>query len=117
MVQHVSAVLRHIKIGKTVVVVVTPNATEAVACAGNTRCFGNIGECAVSIVAIKRVARRNAAIIEIASIDEVNVRKAIGVKIRDANARTKYFSIDGDSVVPSEVRELDSGWSGYIREL
>src|SRR6266851_9111676 len=116
-VQDVSAILGHVKIGKAVVVVVAPNATETVSCAGNAGCFGNIRKGAVAIVSIERIARRNTAIVEVAPIDEVDVRETVAVEISDAHARTKYLAIDRDSVVTPEVDKLDSGGPGNVCKL
>src|SRR6266566_5063072 len=116
-VQNVSAVLGHVKIGKAVVVVVAPNATETVTCARNAGCFGNISKGAVAIVSIKCVARGDAAIIEVAPIDEVDVRQTVAVEISDANTRTEYLAIDGDSIVTPDVDELDSGRPGDVCKL
>jgi len=116
-VQHVSAVLGHVKIRKAVVVVVAPNATETVTCARNAGCFGNIRKGTVAIVSIKCVARGDAAIIEVPPIDEVDVRQTVAVEISDADARAKYLAIDGDSVVTPEVDKLDSGGPGNVCKL
>src|SRR5439155_4154410 len=88
-IENVSTVLSDVKIGKSVVVVITPNATEAVARAGNSRCFGNICEGAIPIVSIKRVAHRNGAVIEIAAVHKVDVWKTVAVEICQANTRAK----------------------------
>src|SRR2546421_11531693 len=75
-IQNITAMLSHKKIGKAVVVEVSPDATEPVSGSGNTGLFSDIGECAVMVVAIQRVADGNAPIVEIASIDEINILPA-----------------------------------------
>ena len=62
-IENVAAELGDEEIGKAVVVVIAPDAAEAVAGAGDAGLFGDIGESAVAVVAIEGVADGNAAIV------------------------------------------------------
>jgi hypothetical protein len=108
-IQDVAAILGHIQIGKTVVVVIPPHATKTIASAANSGLFGNISKRSVPIVTIKCVAYRNAAAVEIPAVHEVYVLKAVTVEIRNADARAEYFPNYRDAVVAPEMDELDPG--------
>ena len=108
-IENVAPELRDVEIGKAVVVVVAPDAPQAVAGAGNAGLFGDVGEGAVAVVAIERVANGNAAVVEIASVHEVNVLPAVAVEVCHAHARPEFFAVDGDALVALEMGELDSG--------
>src|SRR4249920_3572609 len=75
-IKNVAAVLSHKKIGKTVVVEVSPYATEPVSGSRHTGFFRNVGECTVTVVVIQRIADGNSTIVEIAPIHEINILPA-----------------------------------------
>src|SRR5574341_2071428 len=78
-IQNVLAVLAYIQVGVTVVVVVAPDTAQAVGIAGRRSILRHITECAVSIVAVERVANLDAALVEVAAIDEIDVLPAVAV--------------------------------------
>src|SRR6185437_12978269 len=57
-IQNAAAILRHVKIGETIGVVVSNSDSHSVAAAGNTGFVGDVGECAVAIVVIECVPKR-----------------------------------------------------------
>src|SRR5882724_717788 len=75
-VRNVASVLRHEKIGKSIIVVIAPDTTQAIAGTRNTGLVRDISERSVAIIAVKRVAGRDAAIVEIAATDEIDVLPA-----------------------------------------
>src|SRR5215813_6673085 len=113
-IQNVFSILRDKKIGKSVIVVIAPDATEPETAAGNTGLFRDIRERSVAIVAVERVANQDAAAVAVTSIHKVEVRPAIAVEIGHANARAELFEIDGDSLVSLVVGELNGGFGGDI---
>ena len=117
MIKNVAAVLGNEQVGKSVVVIIAPDTAQAVTCTGNAGLFGDIGESAIAVVSIERIADGDAAVVQVAAIDEVNVLPAVAVKVSDADSGTKFFPVDGDAVIALEVREFDSGRSGNVCEL
>ena len=99
-VQDIAAVLGDVEIGETVVVVVPPDATEAVACPGNASLIRDISKDAVAVVAIKRVACGDAAVVEIAPIDEIDVLEAVTVEICHTDAGAEYLRDNRHAVLP-----------------
>ena len=116
-IQDVGAELRDVEIGEAVVVVVAPDAAEAVVCAGDACGVGDIGEGAVGVVAIESVFDGDVAVVAITAVDEVDVLPAVVVEVGDADAGAEFFEIDGDAVVTFEVGEVDAGAVRDVSEL
>src|SRR5258707_13787993 len=95
-----------------VVVVIAPDATEAVTRAGDACLWRNVGEREVAVVAIERVAGNDAFIVKIAAVHEVNVLISVTVVVGDANSGAENFQIGGDTVVAAEVGKGDAGGGG-----
>src|SRR6266852_2194977 len=85
--------------------------------AGNASLVRDVSKCSVTVVAIQRIADGNSSIVEIASIDEINILPAVTIEIGDADSRTKFLTINRDALVPFEVHKLDTSCGRYIREL
>jgi len=117
LIKDVLAVLSDEEIGETVVIIVAPDAAEAVAGTGDTCFFRDISERAIAVVAVKRVADADATVVAIAPVDEVDVLPAVAVKIRNANAGTELFEIDGDAIAALEVGEADARFSRDVSEM
>src|SRR5437763_15377271 len=62
-IQNIPAILSHKKIRKAIIVVIAPDTTQSVARPWNAGFFGEIGECAVSIISVQGIAGGNAAIV------------------------------------------------------
>src|SRR6266852_6336911 len=116
-IQNIAAILRHKEIGKAVVIEISPHATEPVSGSRHACLFRNVGEGAVSVVVIERVADGNPAIVEIAPVHKINVLPAVAVEIGDANSRTKLLAINRYPFVALVVHKLDASGCGYICEL
>src|SRR2546423_7404546 len=116
-VQNVASVLRHEKIGKSVIVVIAPDTTQAIAGARNTGLVRDISERSIAIIAVQRVASHDAAIVEIAAIDEIDVLPAVAIEISYTQARTEFFAVDRDTIIAFEVREFDARRRCDICEL
>lgn len=98
-IKNVAPVLSDIEIGEAIIVVVTPHATKSICGSGNSRFGGYITECAVTIIAIERIAIRSAAFVKIAAIYKVNILKSITVEIGNADARVP--PLPKSSICPS----------------
>ena len=116
-IKNVAAILGHVQVGKSVVVVIAPDAAQAVAGAGNAGLFGDVGECAVTVITIERIADGDASVIQITAVHEVNVLPAVAVEVGHADSRTKFLAIDGDALVALEVGKCDAGRRRRIRKL
>src|SRR5262249_47006081 len=90
-VKDVLSVLRNIKIGAAVVVVITGHAAYAVSRARRAGLLGYIGESAVTVVAVKRVTRRAASAIKITPVDKIDVLITVAVVIEHTHARSGFF--------------------------
>src|SRR5712691_6791030 len=116
-IERVAAELGYIEVGKAVVVIVPPNAAQAVARAGDSGFVGHIGKGAIAVVVIERIARGDTAIIEITSVDKINVLPAVSVEIRHTESGTEDLANDGHPLVSRIVYELDAGGCRGVREL
>src|SRR5260370_14513891 len=105
------------EIGETVVVKISPYAAQSVACTGDARFFRYVSKGAIVVVAIKGIRNRNAAAVEVSSIDEINVLPAIPIEIGNADSRTKFLPVNRDAIVPFEVFDLDASRCRHICEL
>ena len=105
-IENVASELGNEEIGETVVVVIAPNAAEAVVCAGDAGGVGDVGEGPVAIVAIEGVFDLDAAVVAVAAVDEIDVLPAVVVEIGDANAGTEFLEIDGDPWLPLKCANL-----------
>src|SRR2546421_6436927 len=102
-IQNIAAILSHKKIRKAVVIEIPPHTPEPVSGSGHPGFFRDISKCAVTVVAIQRIADGNTSIIEIASIDEINILPAVAIEIADADSRTKFLAINRDALIAFEV--------------
>ncbi len=84
-IEDVLAVLRDVKIGEAIVIVVAPDAAQAIGVARHAGLLRDVRERAVAVVVVERVAGRDAALVEIAAVDEIDVLVAVAVEIRHAN--------------------------------
>src|SRR6266853_5892496 len=116
-IQNISTILSHKKIGEAVVVEISPYATEPVSGSWHAGLFSDVGECAVMIVAIECIPDGNTSIVEIASIDEINILPAVPIEISDADSRAKLLAINRDLLIPFKVHKLDTRGGSYVCEL
>src|SRR5258708_34209345 len=98
--KNIGTVLSKKEIGKAVVVEISPYAAEPVSGSRHTGFFSDIGECAVTVVAIQCIADRNTSIVEITSVDEINILPAVTIEIANADAWTKLLAINRDALFP-----------------
>src|SRR5262249_24323258 len=84
---------------------------------GSAGLVGDISKCTVAVVVIERVANRDPAVVEIASVHKVDVLPSVSIKVGNADARAEFFPVDGDAFVSLEVNELDSPLRRYTRKL
>src|ERR1700680_3384154 len=113
-IQNIATILSHKKIGIAVIVEISPHATEPVSGSGDAGLFSDIGERTVTVVAIECIAYRNPSIVEITSIDEINILPAIAIEVGDADSRTKLLAINRNPFIPFEVNKLDTSRGSYI---
>src|SRR6202007_3111866 len=87
-IEDAAAVLGDVKIGPAGSIVVADRNAHAVASPDDPCLRGNIGEGAIAIVAIERVAQRGARVEEIAfaAVNQINVHPAVVVVIDKATA-------------------------------
>ncbi len=116
-IQNIATILSNKEIGKAVVVEISPYAAEPVSGSRHTGFFSDIGECAVTVVAIQCIADRNTSIVEITSVDEINILPAVTIEIANADAWTKLLAINRDALIPFKVHKRDTSCGRYIREL
>src|SRR5258708_6565802 len=112
-----SAISSHKEIGNAVVVEITPDASKPVPGSRYSGLFSDVGECAVAVVAIQRVADRNAPIVKITPIDEINILPAVSIEVCYADSRTKLLAIDRDAFIAFKVHKLDARCGSDICEL
>src|SRR5207245_6740206 len=98
-IQNVAPILSHVKIGKTVIVITAPDATQTVAGSGNSGLLRDVGECAVAVVAVKRIAHGNATVVQITTIDEIDVLPAYATDISYIYSRAMYIAIARDDLI------------------
>lgn len=108
-VQDILAILSDKEIREPIIVKISPYAAQSVARSGHTGFFRYVGKGTVVVIAIKGICNRNAAVVEISSIDEINILPAIPIEIGNAHSGTKFLPINRDAIVPFEVLELDAG--------
>src|SRR5262249_54088337 len=92
-IENVAAVLRNVKVGKAIPVVVADRHALPIAAALDPRLPRNISEGAVAIVMVERVAQRRVGIekITLAAVHEVNVHPSIVVVIEKCAAGAGGF--------------------------
>ena len=105
------------QVRKSIVIVVAPDTSQPVTSTRHAGLLCDISECAIAIVAIKCVANRDAAVVQIASIYEVDILKTVAIKVGHADAGTKFFPYDCHAVVALVVDELDARLGRNIGEL
>src|SRR5581483_6584094 len=116
-VENIASVLGHKEIRIPVVIVIAPNAPHTVSSAGNSSFLCNVGKRPVAIVAVQRIASVNAAMVEVAAVDEIDILQAIAIKVGDADSGTENLAVDRHPFVAPVVDKLDSGGGGYICKL
>ena len=116
-IEKIFAVLSDVKIRKTVVVVVAPDATQAIRISRRAGLFGYVSKRAIAVIPIERIAHGDAAFVTIAAVDEVNILVTVAIKIGDANAGSGLFKNDRGPIGALVVNESDSGGFGDVGEL
>src|SRR5437879_13021643 len=86
-IQNVAPILSHVKIGKTVIVIIAPDATQTVAGSENSALLRDVGECAVAVVAVKRIAHGIPTVVQITSLDEIDVLPAAPTEVTPKDDR------------------------------
>ena len=117
MIQHVPAILGHKQVGKTIVVVVAPDATEAVTGPGHSSVIGHVRESTIAVIAIQSVADGDAAIVQVAAVDEINVLPAVAIEVTYADSGPKFLAVNGNPIIAFEMDELDSRRISNVRKL
>src|SRR5580692_7957661 len=92
-VQDILAILSDKEIGETVVVKISPYTAQSVARSGDAGFFRYVGKGTVVVIVVKGIRNRNAATVEVSSIDEINVLPAIPIEIGNADSRTKFLPV------------------------
>ncbi len=105
-VENVVAILGYVKIGEAVIVIIAPNATQAVRCARNARLFRDVREGTIAVVVKERVAHGNTALVEVAAIDKVDVLPPVPVEIGYANTGPGLFQDCGSDILALEMNEV-----------
>src|SRR5207249_11157801 len=91
--------------------------TQSVARPCKAGYISDIGEFAVSIISVQSIASRNAAIVYIPSIDEIDVLTAVAIEIGHADSGAKFLTVNRDAIIALEVDELDASGSRHIYKL
>ncbi len=113
-IQDVFSELRDKQIWKSVVIVVSPNATQPESGSRHSRFVGHVGERTVAIVVVERIANVDSTSIPVARIHKVDVGPSISVKIRHANSWAELLEVDGHPLVALKMFEFDSGFFRHI---
>src|SRR5579871_347737 len=116
-IEDVAPKLRDEQVRIPIVVVIPPDATEAITSAGNTRLIRDVGKGEIAIVAIKRVARGDSSIVQIAPVHKIDVLIAVAIIIGNTNAGAENFKVGWYAVVAAKVSELDSRRGSHVGEL
>jgi len=92
-VEDTAAVLRYVKIGKPVVVVVAHRGSHPEASRTDASFFGDIGEGPIAIVSVEAIPQRLFRCVEVAlaAIDQVDIKPAVLVVVEEGAARTGGF--------------------------
>src|SRR2546422_674876 len=62
-IQNILPVLSYIQVGKAIIIVIAPDATQAVGVAGYPGLFRNIGKSSVAVVVVESISRRDASVV------------------------------------------------------
>src|SRR4051794_26832016 len=92
-VQDILAKLSDKEIGEPVIVEVSPYAAQPVARSGRAGFFRYVRKGAVMVITVKGIRNRNAAAVEVSSIDEINILPAISIEIGNAYSRTEFLPV------------------------
>ena len=92
----------------TIVVVISPDAAEAIAGSGNACFVREICEGAVCVVPVERVTDGDAAVVTVTAVYKINIGPAVSVKIGNTNARAELLEIDRDASVALEMGKRDT---------
>ena len=92
-IENAGGVLGNKQIREPIAIVITDRYAHTIAAAGNTGCHRHVDECAVPIIAVKRVAQRLIGIIEVAAptVDQINVHPTVVVVIEKSAAGASRF--------------------------
>lgn len=116
-IQNIAAVLGYVQVGEAVIVVIARDTTQAIERPKHAGLRGHIAESAVAVIPVESILRRDAALVEVAAIDEVNVLKTVAVKIGNADSGTGLLQDGGGSVVALQVNEVNPRRLGDVDEL
>src|SRR5262252_9474669 len=100
-----------------VIIEIPPYATESVSGAGHTGLLRHVSKRTVTVIPIQTIGDRNATIVKISSVDEINILPAIAVEIGNAHPRTELLAIDRNAFVSFEMLELDPCRFRHVHKL
>src|SRR5258708_20389595 len=89
-VQNVAAILRHIEIRESIVVVISPHAAEPITRTRNSSGLRDVLKRAIAIILVKSVPCSDTAIIKITAVHTINFRLSFAINIPSADPITKY---------------------------
>ena len=118
MVEDVSAVVRHIQVGQSVVVVITHGKTGPIPLVTDTRVLSDVRELTAAEISVKPVGAFSESPpcgISIA-VDEVEVKETIRIEVDPpgaANCALRHVAFAASAVL---VHEIDPGCEGNVRE-
>src|SRR5208337_4220668 len=116
-IKDVFSVLCDVQVGESIVVIVSPDAAQAVSGAGDARLLRDVGERPITIVVEEGVAGGESAIVQIASADDIEVHVAVAIIVRRTNSGTGLLQDGGGAVAALEMDKVNSGRLGNVREL
>ena len=90
-IKNILPVLSYIKVRKAVVVVVTPDATQAISVARYPGLFRNVCKSPVAVIVVESVARRDTTLVEVTAVDKIDVLPAVAIIISHADAGARLF--------------------------
>ena len=112
MVQDASAILSDVNIREAIAIVVAHGHSLAIAAAGYPGFFSDVGESAVAVISIERVAQRRTWVVEItlAAIDQVNVHPAVVVVIEEGTTGSGGFGQVSRGGFSGGMDPADAAW-------
>src|SRR5207244_6168112 len=87
---------------------------QTVARSRNARFIGHVGEGAVAVVVVEGIPRPDAAAVQVAPVQEVQVGPTVAIVVKESAAGARLLQDRRNASVTVEVAERDSGRRGRI---
>ena len=108
-IQNIFGIAGNVEVQIAVIIRIAHSTTHAIAPAGRTRKFGNIGQtnCLIRIIAIQRIATLNRLPGQIGAINQIEIQIPIAVRVEKRTARTHRLDIVPSAPGSGTVDKMD----------